>query len=842
MNLPEEGKDLPIQQVIGDIRDALHSGDTLLLEAPPGAGKTTIVPLALLGAPWLAGRRIVMLQPRRLAARGVAARMAELLGERVGDTVGYRVRLDSRVGPQTRIEVITEGILLRMLRDDPALESVGLLIFDEFHERSLDADLGLALALYGRATFEAEQAAKILVMSATLGDESLERFLQAPRIRCDGRQYPVTVRYGQPQQPRERIAERVVAALGSACRDNPDSSILAFLPGRGEISRVADGFTPPADVTVHPLYGDLDLEAQRRAIALAPAGRRKVVLATNIAETSLTIEGVDVVVDAGLERQPRFDPGSGMSRLHTQRISRASSIQRAGRAGRLRPGVCYRLWSEAQQEQLAPERSAEIEVADLAPLALQLFAWGIYDPAEIAWLTPPPAGAWAQSAALLQDLGAIEVAGGETRLTAHGAAMAELSVHPRLAHLLLVGAAAGASRSAGFIAAALSEGLPRQADTADLRTILEWLHGEAAAPGPVRGWVRRTTEVAAQLRRQLPERSVAAMARPDAAQLTGFLLACAYPDRIARRRHSGGYQLSNGRSARFESPSPLEKEKWLAVAEVGGMSGRSSDRIRAAAALDPALFDGLLKSLPREESSVAWDRGSGLFVAERRRRVGALLLDSEKLRTVPEELRLRGLLSIIAEAQMQNLPWTAEAENFRARAAIMASLEEGWPAFDREALCASLEDWLALYLAPVRRLQDLKKIDLLAALKARLSFAELQQLDRSLPTRIAVPSGAQHRIDYTQDPPVLAVKLQEMFGCRASPQLADGRVPLLIHLLSPAGRPLQVTQDLASFWRDGYEQVRREMKGRYPKHPWPDDPLSATATALTKKRLAQSSR
>ncbi|MEQ8514813.1 MAG: ATP-dependent helicase HrpB, partial [Chromatocurvus sp.] len=698
--------------------------------------------------------------------------MAELLGESVGATVGYRIRLDSQISACTRIEVITEGILLRMLREDPALESIGLLIFDEFHERSVDADLGLALALHGRATFNAVDAARIIVMSATLGDESLEHYLDAPRIRCEGRQYPVTVHYGQPRRPREHIADRMLATLETACREHPSSSVLAFLPGRGEINRVAANFSPPGGTRVHPLYGDLALAAQRRAIAPCAEGYRKVVLATNVAETSLTIDGVDVVVDSGLERQARFDPGSGMSRLHTQQISRASAVQRAGRAGRLRPGFCYRLWSETQQTQLATERSAEIEVADLAPLALQLFAWGIYDPAELSWLTPPPAGAFAQAVELLSGLGAIEGEPGSRRMTAHGDAMAALAVHPRLAHLLLAGRDIGAVRSASLIAAALAEGLPRHSESADLQGWLDTLHGDASPPGRFRSWVDRTRTVAAQLRRQLPDNDVVAFVRPDDAQLPGYLLACAYPDRIARRRHSGGFQLSNGRSARFNPPSPLEREKWLAVAEVSGMTGGRSDTIRAAAPLDARLFSSQLASLVQEHTPVAWDRQSGLFIAERQRRVGALLLESEKLSDVTDDIRIDALLSLIAEAGLDNLPWSAEAETFRARAALMESLVPGWPAFDLTSLCATVGDWLVLYLAPVKKLSDLKRIDLVAALRARLSFEQQQQLDSWLPERYEVPSGSRISIEYSQQPPVLPVKLQEMFGARETPTLA----------------------------------------------------------------------
>lgn len=827
---------LPVEEILESILSTLGSSDTLLLEAPPGAGKTTLVPLALLDAPWLAGRRIVMLQPRRIAARNAARRMAELLGEAVGETVGYRIRLESRVGPRTRIEVVTEGVLLRLLEEDPALESVGLLIFDEFHERSVDADLGLALALHGRATFAPENPAKILVMSATLGDAALEDYLQAPRIRSEGRQYPVCVVYGRAAAPRERLEDRVLDALERACREQPDSSVLVFLPGQGEIHRVADRFVPAADTTVHALYGNLSPAEQQAAIAPCAAGRRKVVLATNVAETSLTIDGVDVVVDAGLERRSRLDPATGMSRLHTERISLASATQRAGRAGRLRPGVCYRLWSEAQEAQLSPQRSPAIETADLAPVVLQLFAWGIYQPDELHWLSPPPAAAFAQARDLLVALGAIEGADGDWRLTAHGRAMASLPLHPRLAHLLLSGEALGLGKMAGLTAAALSEGLPAREGGSDFGLWLEWLEGATRPPASVQGWIGRTRDLAQQLWRQLPHTEVVALARPCREQAPAFLLAAAYPDRIARRRHSGGYQLSNGRSARFADACALEREKWLVVAALSGTAGRSSDTIRCAAALDPALFEAQLAPLVREERRLGWETDTGLFRAEDERRVGALLLTRDAMPEVSMDERQSGLVALLRADNLERLPWTPAAEAFRARAALMHSLLPDWPAFDRETLCATADDWLALFLAPVRRLSDLKRVDLVAALKSRLDYAQQEQLETWLPERCTVPSGSRMHIDYTQSPPVLAVKLQEMFGARETPALAGGRIALQVHLLSPAGRPLQVTQDLGSFWRNVYPEVRREMKGRYPKHPWPEDPLTAAPTAHTKKR------
>ncbi|MFT7287853.1 MAG: ATP-dependent helicase HrpB [Halieaceae bacterium] len=827
---------LPINDVLDEIRDHLAIHDTLIVEAPPGAGKTTIIPLSLLAQPWLNGRSIIMLQPRRLAAKSAATRMAALLGEDVGQTVGYRIRLDTKVSAKTRLEVVTEGVLLRMLREDPTLAEVGLLIFDEFHERSLDADLGLTLALSARDTFGAAVTPRILVMSATLAQGELTAFLQAPCIQSHGRMFPVTVNYGRPSQPRERIAERVISTINETAARHRESNILVFLPGQGEIRQVAAKLELPGDIIVHPLFGDLGISEQQQAIAPSPPGERKIVLATNIAETSLTIEGVDVVIDAGLERVPLFDPNTGMSRLQTVRISRASSEQRMGRAGRLRPGSCYRLWSETQQGLLNAHQAPEIENADLASLTLQLFAWGIYDPAELRWLTPPPAGAYQQSVDLLLRLGAVLRDATGFRLTAHGAAMAEIPAHPRLAHMLLAGHALGRADTASHLAAVLSDRDPVSRESSDMRTRLEYLSGEVACPTGFKGWLHRSRQLAKQFLRQLPAGRGAQLAGPDREQLSGYLIACAYPDRIARQRHSGGFQLANGRSCQFDSPSVLSRSKWLAVAEIGGAAGRKGDTIRSAAPLDPALFDTLLAVQLSEQTVVDWDTRSGHFVAERQRRCGALLLAREKLQQVSDEDRTQKLLELIADAAMSNLPWQGAAGEYRNRARLMGSIDAHWPSFEDEELLKELEAWLAPFLLPVKKLSELKNLDLLGALKCRLSWDQQQKLEKYLPERLQVPSGSNIRIDYAATPPVLAVKLQEMFGCQSNPSVAEGRLPLLVHLLSPAGRPLQVTQDLASFWRTGYLSVRKEMRGRYPKHPWPEDPLQAQPSAHTRHR------
>ena len=830
--------DLPICDVLESVSRALEEHDQLIVEAPPGAGKTTIIPLALLDSFWLRDRKIIMLQPRRIAARNAATRMADLLDERPGETVGYRMRLESRVGPATRIEVVTEGILLRMLAEDPSLEDVGLLIFDEFHERSLDCDLGLALALHGRGIFEREQASKLLVMSATLEQKELGEYLSAPVVRSEGRAFPVTVHYRPARNQRDRIADRVTSAIEDAIARHPESSVLVFLPGQGEINQVAKALSPPSDVTVFPLLGSLSVEEQQRAIAPLEKGKRKVVLATNVAETSLTIEGVDVVIDSGLERRPVFDPNTGMSRLHTVQISRASAEQRRGRAGRLAPGTCYRLWSESQQEQRSAHLAPEIEEADLADLVLQLFDWGVYEPSELRWLTPPPTGPYQQAVDLLITLGAAERTDDGLALTSHGSAMAVVATHPRLAHMLIASAQVGAIEQGALLAAVLSDRDPLRQEGPDMETRLEYLQEGDRCPARYRGWRQRTRQLARQLRSRIDAPVVTQLARPTSKQLTGYLLACAYPERIARRRHNGGYQLANGRSAKFAEPNRLEKSRWLAVAETGGLAGQRGDAIYSASVLDPALFETLLADLLVEETSVDWDKQSGRFVAERRVRCGALVFTSEPLKEVPEAERVQKLLDVVREQRLKNLPWDKATESFLNRARQFRALSPEFPDLSEDALLATMDDWLAPYLGPVKRLTDLKKLDLLGALKARLSWEQQQELDRQLPQRFTVPSGSSITIDYEQTPPVLAVKLQEMFGCAETPAVANGRLPLVVHLLSPAGRPLQVTLDIASFWQDGYKDVRKEMRGRYPKHPWPEDPLTSQATRYTKRRLS----
>lgn len=834
---------LPIDEALPALRQALLSRDEAVLEAPPGAGKTTRVPLALLNEPWLAGQSIVMLEPRRLAARAAAERLASELGEKVGETVGYRIRLESKVGPNTRIEVVTEGILARRLQDDPTLEGVGLVIFDEFHERSLDADLALALTLNARVLLR-DEPLKLLLMSATLEGARLSSLLDdAPVVRSEGRMYPVAQRWGRPFQAGERIEQRVAQTVLQALDEEP-GSVLVFLPGQAEIRRVndvlAEQLRDRGEVMLCPLHGELDLMAQRAAIEPAPAGKRKVVLATNIAETSLTIEGVRVVVDAGLARVPRFDPGSGMTRLETRRISRASATQRAGRAGRLEPGACYRLWSEDQHAQLAAYGEAEILQADLAGVALQLARWGV-EPDELAWLDVPPAAAYRQAQDLLERLGALgRNARGGWQLTAHGLAMAELPAHPRIAHMLLRGQALGLAPLAADLAALLVERDIQRGGGTDISTRLGLLDGSAGR----QGGAQRVRQLARQFRGLLRTSSGVAPVDASDHRWVGALLAFAYPDRIARqRREAGGeYRLANGRAAVFGEPDALMKESWLVIAELGSRQGQREERIYRAAALDPALFDEVLNEQVRQRDELEWDEREGVLRAERQRRIGELILSREPLPGLDDEARGRALLGLVRRKGLELLPWTPELRQWQARIRLLrridvsAGADSEWPDVSDDALLARLEEWLLPYLGKVSRLAHFAQLDLKAMLATLLPWPLPQRLDELAPVAIAVPSGSRVRLDYSESPPVLAVRLQELFGLADTPRVAGGRQPVKLHLLSPARRPVQVTQDLASFWANTYAEVKKDLKGRYPKHYWPDDPLVAEPTARAKPR------
>jgi ATP-dependent helicase HrpB len=778
--------------------------------------------------------------------------MADVLGERVGQTVGYRMRMDSAVSKQTRIEVVTEGILSRMLQDDPSLSGIGLVIFDEFHERSLDADLGLALTLEGRSLFGdlRDCSLKILLMSATLDGQRIadlfcnEDTVAAEVLRSEGRQYPVNLHYGEPyrhdQNTVERVCNVVLEALG-----NEHGSILVFLPGQGEIRRCASNLAArvASDVVLAPLYGDLSLVEQRLAIAPAPIGQRKVVLATSIAESSLTIDGIRVVVDSGLARLPAFDPRTGMTRLSTKRLSRASSQQRAGRAGRLSEGACYRLWSESQQKELAAYNEAEIMQADLSGFALQLMRWGIADPEQLTWLDPPPAAAFQQALDLLLDLGALTVNehSENTRLsiTAHGEEMAGLPVHPRLAHMLLKGRELGAMPLACAIAALLSERDFGSRASADIHTRLSVLQGEQRVDRQQQGLLARLKKQQAQYLRILGQG--AGVGDKNEGMDAAVLLAFAYPDRIAKQRRERGrdYVLSNGRAASLNEADPLNGSPWLVVASLGGTAGGRNDFIQLAAELDPVHFDGLLASQVKIHDRADWHDEKGRFVAERRHLVGGLLVRQTMLGDISSEQKAAALLAFVQRGGLTVFDWPERVLQWRERVMLADKLncEPGdWPDLSDDALLSSVEDWLAPYLSGVNSLNDFKRLEIGEILAAWLDWPQRQALDSLFPERFTVPSGSSIKIDYCQPVPVLAVKLQEMFGCTVNPTVGNGRQVLLLHLLSPARRPLQVTQDLAGFWQGSYHDVKKEMKGRYPKHPWPENPLESLPTARLKPR------
>jgi ATP-dependent helicase HrpB len=851
-------RDLPVVEAMAELRVAMAEAGSAVLVAPPGAGKTTVVPLALAGEDWLGGGRVVVLEPRRLAARAAAERMSFLLGEPgAGGTVGYRVRGETRVGPSTRVEVVTEGVLTRMLQSDPSLSDVGLVVFDEFHERSIHADLGLALSLHARALLRPDL--RILVMSATLDTVPVAGLLGgAPVVSSEGRAFPVDTHWlNRPVTgPVEGAAVRaVVRALEEDAGD-----VLVFLPGAGEIRRTERGLAQsglPAGVVVRPLFGNLTRHQQDLAIAPSSQGERKVVLATSIAETSLTIEGVRVVIDSGLMRVPRFDPGTGLSRLETVRVTRDSADQRRGRAGRTAPGVCHRLWTAAEDRGLVPERRPEIVEADLAPLALELAAWGA-EPSELRWLDPPPTAAFSQAMELLGDLEAVSADGSATP---HGRRLARLGLHPRLGHMLGRARALGLGPLACDLAALLSERdilrAEGRAPDADLRLRVEILAdqgpGAIHAPGTVagqqvdRGALRQVARESQRLRRAIRvDRGVSHPARggargpgqPAAGHETGLLLALAYPDRIGQRRpdQRGRFLLRNGRGARFAEPQPLEGADWIVAAELEGQG--SEARIFRAAPLTLADIEAHFAAQIEEEREVFWDSAAGRVVARRRTSLGALTL-AEAALTDPDPAAVgHALLAGVRDMGLEALPWTEDTKQLRQRLHFLHRLDpEAWPDRAETTLLESLEDWLLPYLAGMRRWTDLRRLDLTAALLGQLPWDRRARLDALAPTHVQVPSGSRIRIDYS-DPaaPALAVRLQEVFGLVTTPTVGGGSVPLTVHLLSPARRPVQVTRDLASFWRQAYFEVRKDLRGRYPKHYWPEDPMTAVPTRRVRPR------
>jgi ATP-dependent helicase HrpB len=839
-DIPQLG--LPVEAVLEDVQKALSANASAVLQAPPGAGKTTCVPLHLLKASWLEDRKIVILAPRRLAARAAAGRMADLLGERVGETVGYRVRLDSQISAATRIEVVTEGVLIRMLQSDPSLAGVGLVIFDEFHERSLDADLGLALCLDMQGVLNEEL--RLLIMSATIETAPIAALLDhAPLITCQGRSFPVETRYVGRHTP-EFSSDAIGAAVLSAARSE-SGSILVFLPGAAEIRRVARwlenaGLGP--DWIIAPLFGNLPRNRQTQAIEPAPAGKRKIVLATSIAETSLTIEGIRVVVDSGLQRVPRFEVRSGLTGLVTIPVSRASADQRRGRAGRLGPGICLRLWSYHIHHTLPAAYKPEILEADLAGLALELAIWGVNDSGRLRWLDPPSARAFDSAGRLLQSLGAL---GEDGRISDHGRLMATLPIHPRLAHMILAADSLGRGGIACDLAALLSERDVVRFDIgrtdADMGIRLDLVQAARrkqplAYPAATIDYsaVRRVVRTADQLHRRLGARA----GEGDNASI-GRLLAWAYPDRVACRRPNGRgtFLLANGRGAILDPAEPLAAEAFVIAVELDG-NRRNARIYRAAVCEADVLMEQFADQIQWTET-VAWDPQRQVVAALRDLKLGALTLRSEPFKTPDPHQLLAALFEGIRQLGLDCLPWNRALRHWQNRVCFLrrfAAGQQQWPDVSDAGLSKHLAQWLAPYLTGITRRRDLAKIELKKALSGMLSYQQRQLMDELAPTHLTVPSGSRIPIDYSGEVPVLAVRLQEMFGLAKTPAVAGGRQALLIHLLSPAGRPVQITQDLAGFWQTGYPDVKKELKGRYPKHYWPDDPLRAQATARVRPR------
>ncbi|MDG4475016.1 ATP-dependent helicase HrpB [Thiovibrio frasassiensis] len=849
-----------MHKILPELRAQFANHAAVVLSAPPGSGKTTVVPPALLAEPWLAGSTILMLEPRRLAARMAATFMAKQLGEEVGQTVGYRVRFEAKVSKATRVEVVTEGVLTRRMQDDPELTGVGLVIFDEFHERSLQADLALALCLDVMSGLREDL--KLLIMSATLDTGAVSTLLNnAPVVMGAGQSYPVGVEYcragqlPQPQpQPRE-IAKQVSATIHRALAEQP-GDILAFLPGGAEIRHtqaLLNAALPSAEIAIHPLFGDLSLAAQTAAVQPDRQGKRRIILATPIAETSITIEGIHTVVDSGWKRSPQFDPNSGLSRLTTQRISRASATQRTGRAGRLGPGYCYRLWSLGEEHGLKPFDPPEILSADLSQLVLDLARWGIHAPSGLRWLDPPPPGHFAQAQEVLHALGALDQ---QNRITPLGRKMAELPTHPRLGLMLLGAAKQGASSLACDLAALLGErdiikGRDRSADIEDRLHALAAFRSDGPAAAKALGadtdGCRRVIQTSRQLWEHLPKPArtkgdapaKTAAAATAAAATAGELLALAFPDRIGQRRAlgQGQYKLTSGRGAVLPAHDRLAAHEYLTVAELD--AGRIEGRIFLAAPLSKEALMILFAPRLQREEKVFWEEQSGSVKGQRVVRLEELVLATAPLAKPSAEAVLTALLSGIRTLGLSVLPWSEKATELRARLQCLHLWQPdgGWPDLSEAWLLENLEQWLAPYLSGIRNAEQLKKLDLAAILTALLDWKYQSQLDREAPTHLTVPSGSKVRLHYTPgEPPVLAVRLQEMFGLADTPRICNNAVTVLLHLLSPAQRPMQITQDLRGFWEGAYHEVKKELRGRYPKHHWPDDPWQAQPTRRIKPR------
>jgi ATP-dependent helicase HrpB len=821
-----ENIDLPIREVIPAIKQSLEVSNTLIVGAPPGAGKSTLLPLALLDCGFLEGKKILMLEPRRLAAKSISWRMADLLGKKTGETVGYRIRFESMVSTKTRIEVLTEGILAKMLHDDSVLDHVGMVIFDEFHERNIHADLAMALCREIQQVLRPDL--RILVMSATLDMPELSKLLDAPVIQSQGRTFPVDIEYAGDIDF-ETLPEMMAKTVRTLAQ-NTQGDILAFLPGQGEIKKTEAILRKSLpDFAIHPLYGQLSPMAQQHAIFPNKHGKRKVVLATSIAETSLTIEGIVIVVDSGFARTSKFNPKTGLSKLETIRVTKDAADQRAGRAGRLGPGKCLRLWSKATQLKLADFRIPEIQEADLASLVLELARWGINDIKSMTWLTPPPAGHVAQAKELLENIHALE--GG--KLTEHGISISQIPAHPRIAHMLLISKDHGEIALATDIAAILEEKDPLEEQSGvDINLRIEALRRARREKLSIKA-LDKIEKIANQYRRIL---NIEEENGPFDPFVTGLLIANAFPERIASARpgNNAQFQLANGKLVQMGHRDDLAHEPWIAVCHVDARD--KMGKIFLASPLNPKDLRGMVK----EKRIIQWDHKEGILVAQNQLGIGSIVLQSQQIKNITEEERSNAILSSIQENGQHMLPFDDTVEQLQNRLASLRiwNPEENWPDLSTDTLLEHAENWLLPYLNGVRNQEQLNKLDLKSILLNSLEYSQQETLQDLAPEKIQVPSGSWIGIQYFShgEPPVLAVRLQEVFGWLDTPRINRGKIPLLIHLLSPGFKPVQVTSDLRNFWNQTYFEVRKELKNRYPKHSWPDSPLEAEAVRGIKRR------
>ena len=849
--MPPAPTSLPINEVLPKLCEALEKHHEVVLIAPPGAGKTTRVPLAILKAPWLGQQKILLIEPRRIATLATAHFLAQSLEQTCGHTVGYRMRLDTKVSAHTRIEVITHGVLLRMLQQDPSLEGIGAVIFDEFHERSLDGDLSLAMCLQGRELLRDDNPLKLIIMSATMDAQSVSQLLDnAPIVISEGRQFPVTTHQVCSAPSRGQVYSVLYDTVAQALT-NHQGSLLVFLPGRGEIHRAQDQLASlcSSQIELFPLYGELSMEQQQQAISPAAKGKRKIVLATNIAETSLTIEGIECVIDLGLSRQMAYDTRTGLSHLKTVKVSRAQATQRAGRAGRLSAGTCYRLWSDTEHQGLAPHATVEIKQTDLTNLCLQLYAFGCSDPGQMQWMDQPPQGPWQKAEQLLVALGALTPLAQGFVITPHGERVSQLPLSPRLGHLLVTAQGYNTLFLGCQLVALLSEKDPLSAhpdSDYDLMLRVNWLNSNQPTLSNLMSIRQRLTKQANRLFNQMPQDPTPPISHHyNPSQLAAILVAHAWPERIAQQTSDPKqYKLANGK--RVTCQQSTGGSPWLAVASTIGFERKTGDnaqRLCLAVELPSSFFSGPLKHLTQEQTDIFWHEQHDRLIAERHTQVGQLQVNTQRITKVEPQALIDATCLYVTQLKLSPLNWDKDTLNWQAKVQLLhqsypssAGAPNPWPDVSPQRLTDTLGDWLGPFLDKTTHLKDLKRLNLKQILSNLLPWPLPSQLEQLAPARFTVPSGNAHTIDYSQHPPVLAVKLQELFGMQEAPSIGYGTA-LQVHLLSPGGHVLQVTQDLAHFWTTSYTEIKKEMKGRYPRHPWPDDPTQALATAKTNRAL-----